>query len=106
MSLKMAGKAVVMANALAENAVAAHCTAEGPGLTGSYLAQQTETSFTISACAEGDDGEKAPARIGAREFKVSVRGPGEVHAVVRDKGDGRYVTTSAVRHLPSGRPSQ
>ena len=92
-SLKMAGKAVAIANALAENAVAAHCRAEGPGLTGSYLAQQIETSFTISAFAEGENGKKTPALIGLREFKVSVRGPGEVYAFVKDKGDGRYVVT-------------
>ena len=90
MSLKAAAKTVHLMNKLADNAAAGHCTASGPGLTGAYLAQQVETSFTIYAFSVDANGTKVPATIGDREFRVTVRGPDRVEPIIKDKNDGTY----------------
>ena len=68
-------------------AVADECTAEGPGLTGKWKAQQVRTEFTITACARGG----APLLNGGETFKVKARGPGPVEPNIKDKRDGTYL---------------
>ena len=66
---------------------AEECVASGPGLTGSFLAQQVPTSFTIIAASRGG----ARLTKGGADFKVAVRGQGRAEPTIRDKGDGTYL---------------
>jgi hypothetical protein len=66
--------------------VAQECTAEGPGLTGKWTAQQVRSSFTITARAAGGQ----PVGLGGETFRVKVRGQGSVDPEVKDREDGTY----------------
>ena len=90
LSLRNAGKLVQVSNQLSHAIDAAHCTAQGPGLTG-YIAQQLPTSFTIQAAGEGG----APATKGGQDFRIIVRGLNRVDPELVDKGDGTYVVKLA-----------
>ena len=67
-------------------AVAEECTANGPGLTGLWTAQQVRSSFTITA--RGGGGQ--PVGLGGETFRVKVRGQGSVEPDVKDRKDGTY----------------
>ena len=90
LSLRNAGKLVQVSNQLSHAIDAAHCTAQGPGLTG-YIAQQLPTSFTIQAAGEGG----VPATKGGQDFRIIVRGLNRVDPELVDKGDGTYVVKLA-----------
>ena len=66
--------------------VAQECTAEGPGLTGKWTAQQVRSSFTITA--RGGGGQLVG--LGGETFRVKVRGQGSVDPEVKDRKDGTY----------------
>ena len=66
--------------------VAQECTAEGPGLTGKWTAQQVRSSFTITA--RGSGGQLVG--VGGETFRVKVRGQGSVEPEVKDRKDGTY----------------
>ena len=59
--------------------VAQECTAEGPGLTGKWTAQQVRSSFTITA--RGSGGQLVG--VGGETFRVKVRGQGSVEPEVK-----------------------
>ena len=90
LSLRNAGKLVQVSNQLSHEIEAAHCTAQGPGLTG-YIAQQLPTRFTIQAAGKGG----VPATTGGQDFRITVRGLNRVDPELVDKGNGKYLVKLA-----------
>ena len=94
LSLRNAGKLVQVSNQLSHDIEAAHCTAQGPGLTG-YIAQQLPTGFKIQAAGKTRDGSIVPATKGGQDFRITVRGLNRVDPALVDKGDGTYLVKLA-----------